>query len=281
MLKKLAVTSADGACAELILHAPEAARVWLYWCPALGVTARQYRVFAEAMADAGIAVATHEWRGGGSSDRRAARARNWGYRELLDDIAAGVAQLRAECAPARIAIGGHSLGGQLAALALARDPALADRIVLIGSGMPWWQAFPVWQRPLLLAVFVWFRSLAAIFGWFPGRRVGFAGDEARGVIRDWARTGISGRYRADGLTLDFDAALRAVRQPGWAAHLQQDRLAPTRSLRELQSRLPAVAWTNEEFAAAQFETQRATHFSWMKDPQPVAAALSAWLHATE
>lgn len=277
MPTNLSVTSNDGARADLILHAPEGARVWLYWCPALGVTARQYRLFADAMATAGIAVATHEWRGAGSSDQRAARSSNWGYRELLDDIAAGVARLRAEVGAERVAIGGHSLGGQLAALALARDPALADRIVLIGCGMPWWQCFPWWQRPLLFAVFVWFRSLAAICGWFPGRKVGFAGDEARSVIRDWARTGISGRYRVDRVPLDLDAALRAVKLPGWAAHLQDDRLAPTRSLQELQSRLGAVAWTTEEFSREQFETRLATHFSWMKDPQPLAAALSAWL----
>ena len=33
----------------------------------------------------GVAVVMHEWRGIGSSDRRAGRRCNWGYRELLQD----------------------------------------------------------------------------------------------------------------------------------------------------------------------------------------------------
>ena len=278
MTTQLPVTSADGAKADLLIHAPEAADTWIYWCPALGVTARQYRIFAEALANVGIGIATHEWRGAGSSDRRASRHSNWGYRELLDDIDAGIAALRAKHNVKHLLIGGHSLGAQLAMLALARNPKQADAVVLIGSGMPWWRTFPLWQRSFLFAVFGWFRLVSALFGWFPGRRVGFAGDEARGVIRDWARSGLSGRYRPDHIDVDLDAALAALHVPAWAAYLEDDRLVPRRSLTELQSRLRGGDWTTVAFAAAAFASRQATHFSWMKEPTPLVAALASWLH---
>jgi len=276
-MTQLNVTSKQGARADLILTEPPSAHTWLYWCPAMGVTARQYRVFAEAMAAAGIGVATHEWRGAGSSDQRASRRNDWGYRDLLDDIDAGVARLRSARTVGRLLIGGHSLGAQLAALALAREPALAEAYVLIASGMPWWRSFPRWQQPILFGVFGGFRLLSALCGWFPGRRVGFAGDEARGVVDDWARSGSSGRYRVAGLELDFDAALARVNVPAWAAHLEHDRFAPLSSTTELQSRLPLARWQTEHYTAAQFAAKQATHFSWMKEPGPIVARLREWI----
>jgi predicted alpha/beta hydrolase len=263
----LPVVSPDGARAELIVSAPNGAQTFVYWCPAMGVTARQYRLFAQALAAAGIGIATHEWRGAGSSDQRASRRNDWGYRELLDDIDAGVVALRAAHDVQRLVIGGHSLGAQLGMLALARNPKLADAVLLIGSGMPWWRTFPIWQQPILFAV----------FGWFRGRRVGFAGDEARGVIRDWARTGMSGRYRAERIDIDLDAALAALKIPGWATHLSADRFAPMPSMRELQSRLSAVDWTTVSLGADAFDSRQATHFSWMKEPGPIVNELQRWL----
>jgi predicted alpha/beta hydrolase len=273
----LPVTSADGARFDLILTAPADARIWIYWCPAMGVTARQYRIFAEAVANAGVGIAAHEWRGAGSSDRRASRHSDWGYRELIDDIDAGVAALRAARDVQRLVIGGHSLGAQVGMLALARHPRLADAVLMIGSGTPWWRTYPLWQQPLIFAVFAWFRALSAICGWFPGRRVGFAGDEARSVIRDWTRSGMSGRYRPDRLGIDLDMALAALKVPGWALHLHDDRFAPQRSSDELRSRLAAARWTTLQLGKQDFASRLATHFSWMKDPLPVVTPLAAWL----
>jgi predicted alpha/beta hydrolase len=273
----LPVISADGSRFDLILTAPADARIWVYWCPAMGVTARQYRVFADAVAQAGIGIAAHEWRGAGSSDRRASRRSNWGYRELLDDIDAGVAVLRGARAVERLVIGGHSLGAQVGMLALARNPALADAVLVIASGMPWWRTYVLWQQPLIFAVFAWFRALSALCGWFPGRRVGFAGDEARSVVRDWARSGMSGHYRPDRVEGDLDSALNTLKVPGFALHLHDDRLVPQRSFDELRSRLSAARWTALQLRQQDFQSRLATHFSWMKEPGPVVAPLAAWL----
>ena len=83
------VTSPDGASAELILvraPVPLPGSPYLFWLPALGVPARHYLPLAQALAGLGMSVALHEWRGLGSSDQRAGRRCDWGYRQLLDDI---------------------------------------------------------------------------------------------------------------------------------------------------------------------------------------------------
>ena len=51
------------------------------------------------------------------------------------------------------------------------------------------------MQPLfLLWVFGFFRLVSALVGHYPGRTLGFADREARGVIRDWTKSGLSGRY---------------------------------------------------------------------------------------
>ena len=125
----LHVTAADGATAELIVH-PSPQGEFVYWLPALGVTARHYARFAEALAAEGIGLARHEWRGAGSSNLRARRGVDWRYRDLLADIRDGLAALRVRHPDARIWIGGHSLGAQFAALAALTGPQDAVQAML-------------------------------------------------------------------------------------------------------------------------------------------------------
>ena len=129
------ISVGEGVSFELLCVYP--ADAWhelLYWLPALGVPARHYLPLAEALAEQGIAVAIHEWRGIGSSSLRAGRQQDWAYRELLvDDVPAGLAAVRSELPHARCWIGGHSLGGQLS----TSMPAC------IQSNWPGW----CWWRP--------------------------------------------------------------------------------------------------------------------------------------
>src|SRR3546814_2481627 len=94
-------------------------------------------------------------------------------------------------------IGGHSLGGQLACCRLALDPQAASAVWLVASGAPYWRAFPPrprWWLPLVYRFLPW---LADACGALPGRRIGFGGNEARGLIRDWSPPALSGRYAAN------------------------------------------------------------------------------------
>lgn len=273
------VVAADAAAADLWQAVPPGpVRDLVVWLPALGVAARNYQPFARELAARGIAVALHEWRGIGSSNRRAGRHCDWGYHELLTlDLPATLAAARTAFPQARLWLGGHSLGGQLAALQAALDPGGQAGLILVASGAPYWRTFP-WYRLIGLVVTIapW---IAAMRGHFPGRRLGFGGNEARGLIADWARSGRTGRYAAAGLDQDLERRLAAVRLPLLALRLRDDWLGPQASLDWLLGKMPQSSPERGLLVPADLGGIAADHFAWMKVPQPVAARVAAFVDA--
>ena len=267
------IDSGDGHRFELILRVPDAPMRRLLWLPAMGVPAKHYLPFADALAARGIAVGLHEWRGIGSSSLRAGRASDWGYRELLPDIARSEAALDAAVPGATRVIGGHSLGGQLACCHLALRPDAADALWLVASGAPYWRAFPPRVRYTLPPLYRFMAWLARTRGVLPGRRLRFAGNEARGVIADWTRSGLRGRYAAAGVDVDIDAAMARVDVPVRAAWLDDDWLGPPSSLRFLLDKLGSADTTFDGFDAARLGA-KADHFAWMRTPDAIAAWLA-------
>lgn len=260
---------------ELLARVPQAPVARLLWLPALGVAARHYLPLAEALAAQGVAVFLHEWRGHGSSNRRAGRDCDWGYRELLElDLPASEAAM-ADAVPgtAPTVLGGHSLGGQLACCRLALAPGIARRLWLVASGAPYWRAFPAptrWWLPLAYRFLPW---LAGRHGALPGRRIGFGGREARGLINDWAHSALGGRYAARGLPVDLEAALAQLHVDVRALVMSADWLAPRTSLEYLLGRMPRATASIEVLDAAALGV-RADHFQWMSRPAAVARALA-------
>jgi predicted alpha/beta hydrolase len=271
---ELPLAAADGHRYTLLARIPQHPQRSLLWLPALGVAAKHYLPLAEALAARGVAVFLHEWRGNGSSSLRADRRHDWGYRELLmADLPGSEHAIEQRLPGLSRVIGGHSLGGQLACCRLALDPQAAQALWLVASGAPYWRAFPQparWWLPLAYRFLPW---LADAHGTLPGRRIGFGGNEARGLIRDWARTALSGRYAAAGLDRDLEAGMAAIDIPVRAAVMRGDWLAPESSLRFLLSKLPRAALQAKTFDAGMLGT-RADHFAWMREPQTVAKFLA-------
>jgi predicted alpha/beta hydrolase len=248
----------------------------LFWIPALGVAAQKYDPLADALAGAGITTVVHEWRGMGSSSLRAGRGSDWGYAELLrQDLAAAIAALDPQV---RWAVGGHSLGGQFAAMLAAEQAAAWSGLVLVATGLPFAATFPGRQR---LGVQLFARvlpALTAIAGYYPGHRLGFAGREAGQVMRDWADTVRNGRYRAYGGDAPLDEAMRRLHGPVLALRFSDDWLVPEPSLRALLAKLGEGEKTVETLDAAGLGTG-ADHFRWMRQPAAVAARIAGWLRA--
>ena len=271
----LAVVAGDGHRFRLLLRAPATPHTALLWLPALGVAARHYLPFAEALAARGIAVFVHEWRGHGSSSLRAGHDVDWGYRELLEhDLPASLGLIDQQFAALPKIVGGHSLGGQLAACLLALQPQTANRLWLIASGSPFWRIFPRPRRWLLPLAYRFLPWLTDRNGSLPGRSVGFGGKEARGVMRDWTRTGLSGRYTGKDMAIDLEAALVHVRVEVDAVRLADDWLVPAASLKFLLEKMQPSAIRVRVIDANQLGA-RADHFAWMKHPDAVADALIA------
>lgn len=275
------VVSTDGARSELIFMQPDDdPQHVLYWLPAMGVPAKHYVSLAEAFASRGIAVVLHEWRGIGSSDRRAGRECDWGYRQLLEaDLSVGVAEASSRWPRATLWIGGHSLGGQLACLYASLHPDSVKGIALIASGAPYWRRFRF--GALLSIAYALASPLARLVGYLPGRRIGFGGNEARGVIADWSRSGRTGRYSANGMTVDFERQLAALELPLLALRLRDDWLVPQSSLDWLLDKMPRSFRRMRIFSTEQMAGQSADHFTWMKTPDVLVAQLADWVRDSD
>lgn len=274
--REIAVAAGDGHAWQLVARIPSQAHASLLWLPAMGVAAKHYVPFAEALAAHGVAVFVHEWRGNGGSSQRAGRDCDWGYRELLTlDLPSTEAAIDAAAPGLPRILGGHSLGGQLACCRLGLAPDTAQRLWLVAAGAPYWRAFPPrtrWWLPMAYRFLPW---LADRCGALPGRRIGFGGQEARGVIRDWSRSALSGRYAATGVDTDLEAAMARVAVPVDAVVKTEDWLAPEPSLRFLLSKLPASTATVTTLDAE--GGRRADHFEWMKHPGRTVEALARHL----
>lgn len=262
----------DGHRWSVLTHIPAAPRQALLWLPALGVAARHYLPLAEALAAQGVAVFVHEWRGNGSSTLRPSRDRDWGYRQLLcEDLPASHAAL-AQHSALPLTIGGHSLGGQLACCYAALHPQAFAQLWLVASGTPYWRHFAAPRRYLLPLAYRLMAWLAQRQGVLHGRRLGFGGTEARGLIADWTRVGLSSRYAAAGMTADLEALLAQLTAPVRGVLLQDDWMAPETSLRAFVRKLAPRTLQVQSLDAARLGTA-ADHFAWMKRPAAVAQAL--------
>jgi len=270
---ELPASSEDGHQYRLIARIPYQPKTFLLWLPALGVAARHYLPLAEALASRGIAVFLHEMRGNGSSNLRASRQTDWGYREILTvDVPCSVATMAAHCGGTPLIIGGHSIGAQFAACYAGLHPDTFARLWLVASGSPYWRNFPAPKRyafPFALQFVPW---LADLRGTFPGRALGFGGDEARTLMRDWAKVGLGNRYAAAGLEIDLESALSRVTARIDAVLLDRDWLAPRNSMQGLLAKMPHAASRIRTLDSATLGV-RADHFAWMKQPQAVCAAL--------
>lgn len=275
----LPVSTPDKAYFELLVVQPE--RPWqqlVYWLPAMGVPARHYLPLAEALAERGIAMVIHEWRGIGSSDQRAGRRVNWGYRELLlDDLPPAMEAVRTRWPEASIHLAGHSLGGQIASLYAALHPKRHAGLVLVASGAPYWRRYP--QHVLIALGCMLAPLVAGLVGYLPGRRIGFAGNEARRLTGDWARTARSGRYAQPDVATDMEGRLSLLELPVLALRLRDDWLAPAGSVAWLLGKMPRAPQTLTVLTPEELDGQPADHFGWMPAPTPVAQRIAEWMAA--
>ncbi len=267
------VVADDGHRFALSARIPAQPRASLLWLGGMGIAARHYMPFAEALASNGIAVFALDWRGLGSSSARASRKVDWGYRALLaTDLPASEAAVELALPGVSRILGGHSLGGQLACVRAGLAPGSARALWLVASGTPDWRAFPPLTGLWLPAAYHLLNGIARVAGSLPGRRLGFGGQEARGVIADWSRSGLTGRYAASDLPEDLEVALGRIDVPIRAVRMAHDWLAPAASLRALLAKMPAAQRDITELQVAA-PGVRADHYQWMKHPGATVQAL--------
>ncbi|MGW0532880.1 alpha/beta hydrolase family protein [Streptomyces sp. NPDC003032] len=251
--------------------------------PAMGTPARFYRHFARRLHDEGLTVLTADLRGQGEATPRATdrQAHDHGYRAIVEeDLPAVLAAIRAELgSEPPLYLLGHSLGGQLGLLyaALRAGPGV-DGVALVATGSVWFRAYGPLRAPGLLIGELLIAATATVLGRWPGTRLGFGGDQPKGVMRDWARQGRTGRYTAKGSTLDYEAALAALELPVLAVSVDHDTLAPASALDHLLGKVPRARLTRRHYTERE-AGGRLDHFAWTKAGGALAKQVAAWTTA--
>lgn len=257
--------------------------------PAMGTPARYYRAFARQLHAEGLIALTVDMRGQGESTPRVtdADAVDHGYRTIVEqDLAAVVEAIRAELGPSSpLYLLGHSMGGQLGLIhaSLPAGPGVngvngvndVDGIVLVASGSVWYRAYGPLRGPLLLIGELFAAATSTLLGRWPGTRLGFGGNQPKGVMRDWARQGRTGRYSSPGSPHDYEAALRTLTLPVLAVSVEGDTWAPTAALDHLIGKVPAARVTRLRYSVREAGA-RLDHFVWTRAGGALAKRVAAW-----
>lgn len=230
--------------------------------PATGVLARYYHRYARFLAGHGFEAVTYDYRGIGAS--RPARLRGCGYRwhdwgtrdfdatlRFADGLAAG----------RPVMVVGHSIGGFLPGLS-ANAPRI-DRMLTVGAQYAWWRDYAAARRArLVLKWHVAMPLVTALWGYFPGRRLGWLEDLPAGVANDWS----SRRARMElshpaGERDAIVARFAAVRAPILAVGVSDDELGTPRAIGRSLAYYAGAPRTQVELHPADFGMAEVGHFA--------------------
>jgi len=273
--EEIAITAQDGAASKITVFTadPAPSAPVLICMPALGVAAKFYEALASPILHEGWRFVTADLRGNGLSAVRVRRGVSFGYREMVTFDWPAVVEKAKELFPgAPVYLLGHSLGGQLSALYAAANPGVASGLILVAAPSVHWRG---WDFPLSLCVLAGTQAacaLAKVLGYFPGRRIGFGGTEARGVICDWARQARTGRYEPAGSSLKVEGLLGEMEIPVLAFSFEGDLLSPERAVAGLLAKMPRARITHVNLAGEDLD-----HFRWVKRPDSIVETIREWL----
>jgi predicted alpha/beta hydrolase len=275
--EEIDVMSQDGVSSKITVftgaHAPSAPV--LICMPALGVSAKFYEPLAEPILQEGWRFVTADLRGNGLCALRVRKGVDFGYHEMVTfDWPAVIGKVKELFPGSPAYLLGHSLGGQLSALYLAANPGAVSGLILVATPSVHWRA---WDFPLNMGVLAGTQTacvLAKTLGYFPGRKFGFGGMEAKGVICDWARQARTGRYEPAGSERGYERLLREMEIPVLAFSFEADFLSPEKAVGSLLAKMTRARTTHFNLAGDDLD-----HFRWVKCPAPVIEKIREWLAA--
>jgi predicted alpha/beta hydrolase len=267
-----AIGRAEGTSFALtVVRAADPEAPTLLVVPAMGMSAGYYDKLIAAFAAAGINAGRMEQRGHEEVGGRVAGwSYDFGYADLVDDIAAAVDRL-GELIPASAGatyVLGHSLGGQAASAYAALHPDRVAGLVYVASQTPYWRNY----GPGFLVASQAMGLVGRVVGHFPGKQLKFAGREARTLMKEWARYARTGRLRFGRPAHDVTPAMRALEKPALIVSIEDDWLAPSATVDEIHRRMPGL-----EVERVHLDEPGIDHFKWARKPDSTVGAVQEWL----
>jgi predicted alpha/beta hydrolase len=245
---------------------------------AMGVRQDYYAPFARWLAGQGFVVASFDYRGVGES-RPAGRSLRGFDADLYDwarDTDTVIAALLREAPGAPLHVIGHSLGAQLPGMLEHRDRIAGLVSVAAGSGY-WRDNAPQLRRTVLYFWHVVVPLATALFGYFPGKRIGKVGDLPRGVILQWRRWCMHPRYHVGAEGPALGERFAAARFPVVALSITDDELMTERGTHALVGLYANAPRRVERIAPHEVQARRIGHFGFFREQ----FAPTLWQRAAE
>lgn len=152
---------------------------------ATAVNKKLYHHYASYMAENGYTVITYDYRGIADSRPKILRGFNasftdWGQK----DFSGVIAYVKKEFPNHRIMTLGHSIGGTI--IGMTKKNTEISGIINIGAQTAYYKD---WSKKHKTKIYIlWhilFPAITAIFGYFPGKKLGLLEDVPKGVIQQW------------------------------------------------------------------------------------------------
>lgn len=230
---------------------------------ATSVRCRYYARFAAYLHQHGLDVLTYDYRGIGESRPASLRGfeaswMDWGEKDF--EAVLGYVDMQFPGQPVDVVA--HSIGGFVTGL--APSARRLRRIFTMGAQYAYWRDYAAGQRLRMLAKWhVFMPLLAACFGYFPGRRLGWLEDTPRGVVRDWSLMGP--RFEGRGGAEHRVAAMAAVTAPILALSVTDDEFGTEAAIGRLLAYFTGSARTHLRLAPASLGLEAIGHFAFFHE----------------
>ncbi|GHF26431.1 hypothetical protein GCM10017044_21730 [Kordiimonas sediminis] len=175
-------------------------------------------------------------------------------------------------------MGGHSLGGHLSSVFSALFPEKIDGIVHIACSFPFKGAYPGRTGRQIGLLCNLIPLFGLFWGYYPGKLVGFGGNEYLGVMQDWRMWARSGCFD----TADFkDINQKMSNFTGQVVSIRmdQDDYATDQGLELAVSGFTAAKVDRVQLTE-EHQGKYLGHFNWAKKPKGVAQSISDWISKT-
>jgi len=248
--------------------------------PAMGVRASYYELLAEKLVQHGFNAATVDLRGNGNSSIRPSGKVDFTYQDQLEqDYSSSLQKIKKVFPSNKIFLLGHSLGGQLGTLFASRYTGIIDGLILIACCSVYYKGWNGFQSMKTYVGTQFSYIIAMILGYFPGKKIGFGGLEAKGVIKDWSQQARSGKYILAPNDFDYEAALKKLKIPVLALSFQSDTLAPQKAVQHLCSKLGNQDLVKHlHLLNSDTRNDHFSHFNWVKKSDNIITIIAEWLN---
>jgi predicted alpha/beta hydrolase len=152
---------------------------------ATSVRCRYYSRFAAFLFANGMDVITFDYRGIGESRPATLRGFDASWIDWGNlDFEAVLHYCAHEYRGQPIQVVGHSAGGFM--VGLAKSNHLVQRALTVGAQYAYWRDYAAQKRLQMIAKWhVAMPALTLLFGYFPGKKLGWLEDTPKGIVRDW------------------------------------------------------------------------------------------------